>query len=349
LTEIAERRSEPVLPGLPLDFRREEEFFEGREASRGYAGDCPSSPPIQKIGVRLACLFLLVLLSVLDHFLKPVYLQVLVDFLYFLPVLLASFFSLPDGLFFALAAAALSVFAAPARLRPDGSEAYLCFGTLGSGYCALAMLIDRFKASLVLRQRLERTLRLTTEAFLKALDLKDRRTGEHSRRVARYALAIAREMGLSRTDQELLFLAGLLHDLGKIGVAGRILNKPGGLTPEEWLEIKKHPIRGYGIVKEVTGSEELAKAVLYHHERYDGRGYPAGLKGEEIPFFARILCVADSYEAMTATRPYRPALPAGEALAELQLGAGGQFDPRVVEVFCRVLANSGRKKLLEER
>ena len=268
------------------------------------------------------------------------HLQALIDFLYFLPVMLASFVSLPEGLFFAVAAAALSGFIAPAGLQPDGDEAYLCFGTLGAGYCAMALLVKKLKATLILRQKLERSLQLTTGAFLKALDLKDHRTGKHSRRVAEYALAIAREMGLEKTDQELIFLAGLVHDLGKIGVADEILNKPGELTPQEWLEIKKHPIRGYGIVKEVTGCEELAKVVLYHHERYDGQGYPAGLKGEAIPLGARILCVADSYEAMTAARVYRPARPAEEAFTDLRLCAGSQFDPRVVEEFCRVLANS---------
>lgn len=169
------------------------------------------------------------------------------------------------------------------------------------------------------------------------VNLKDRYVGGHSRAVAGYVLAIARGLSLGRTEQELIVLGGLLHDLGKIGVSEAVLLKPGPLAPEEWLEIKKHPIQGYSIVMKATGCEELAKAVLYHHERYDGKGYPAGLRGDDIPLYARILCVADSYEAMTAGRSYRPALSREDAVAELRRCSGSQFDPRVVEVFCRFL------------
>lgn len=328
------------MPAIfPLSLREEEECLFLEDSGAGGPGVYPLLLPSWKIFLTAIAILFMVALSIFDHSIKPVYMQVLVDFFYILPVVLAAFVSLPEGLLFAAITAALIVFAAPAKLQPKEGERYLYFFTLWFGYSFLALLVNRLKETAVQRQRLERTLKLTTAAFLSALDLKDRYVGRHSRAVAGYALAIAKGMGLGRAEQELIFLSGLIHDLGKIGASDAVLLKPGPLNREEWLEIKKHPIQGYGIVKKTTGCEDLARAVLYHHERCDGKGYPAGLKGEDIPLYARILCVADSYEAVTAGRVYRPALSKEDAIAELRRCSGSQFDPRVVEIFCRCLNN----------
>jgi diguanylate cyclase (GGDEF)-like protein/putative nucleotidyltransferase with HDIG domain len=171
------------------------------------------------------------------------------------------------------------------------------------------------------------------------LDLRDSGTALHSQTVGRYCEQIAVHLGLDEQRTERIRLAGLLHDIGKIGVADEILRKPGGLTDSEWAEMRKHPELGARIL---TGAnlDELAVWVLAHHERPDGRGYPSGLSAEEIPLESRILSVADAYEAMTSDRPYRDALPQEVALEELRRGSGTQFDPEIVEAFLTLLGAS---------
>jgi diguanylate cyclase (GGDEF)-like protein/putative nucleotidyltransferase with HDIG domain len=168
------------------------------------------------------------------------------------------------------------------------------------------------------------------------LDLRDVATARHSETVGRYAERIAVELGLPPDHVERVRVAGVLHDIGKLGISDAVLLKPGRLEPHEWEEIERHPELGARIL-ENANLRDVASWVLAHHERIDGAGYPAGLDGEAIPLEGRILAVADAYEAMTVDRPYRSALGAAEARRELLRGSGTQFDPHVVEAFLRVL------------
>jgi HD-GYP domain-containing protein (c-di-GMP phosphodiesterase class II) len=158
----------------------------------------------------------------------------------------------------------------------------------------------------------------------------------NSQRVTETAVATAKELNLSEESIEKIRLAGLIHDIGKIGVKGTVLNKPGGLIEEEYQHIKSHPGVGEHILNPIVDDEEILKIVRHHHERYDGNGYPDGLKGEQIPLGARILAVADTYDAMTSERPYREAMSIEVACAEIKHGKGTQFDPAVADAFFNV-------------
>jgi putative nucleotidyltransferase with HDIG domain len=183
------------------------------------------------------------------------------------------------------------------------------------------------------------------------LDLRDVGTARHSDTVGRYAEAIARALDLPEARVERIRAAGVLHDIGKLGVADAVLKKPGPLTDEEWEEMRRHPELGARILDHAN-LRDISGWVLAHHERIDGRGYPHALAGDEIPLEARILAVADAYEAMTADRAYRSALGHDAAQKELCAGAGTQFDPRVVDAFLAVIAPRGwreRRALLPAR
>jgi len=171
------------------------------------------------------------------------------------------------------------------------------------------------------------------DALIKALEAKDYYTRGHSQRVTIYSVAIAREMGLPGEEIEQLRKAAVLHDLGKIGVREVVLNKPGRLTDEEYGEIVRHPETAMRILDPIPFFQPLLPAILHHHERFDGRGYPEGLAGERIPLPSRILAVADTFDAMTSTRAYRNALPVPEANAEIRRCSGTQFDPGIVPFF----------------
>jgi diguanylate cyclase (GGDEF)-like protein/putative nucleotidyltransferase with HDIG domain len=175
------------------------------------------------------------------------------------------------------------------------------------------------------------------------LDLRDVSTARHSQTVGRYAEEIARALGLSGERIERIRAAGVLHDIGKLGVADAVLQKPGPLTEDEWADMRRHPELGARILDHAN-LRDISAWVLAHHERLDGRGYPHGLAGERIPLEARILAVADAYEAMTADRPYRAALGHDAARDELRACAGTQFDPAVVEAFVAVLAPRSRTR-----
>lgn len=175
------------------------------------------------------------------------------------------------------------------------------------------------------------------ETLAMTIDAKDKYTNGHSTRVAKYSRMIAERIGYSTEDLQTIYYMGLLHDIGKIGIADTIINKDGKLTDEEFAEIKKHPEIGYGILKNITEIPDIEKGARYHHERYDGRGYPDGLKGVEIPLFARIIAVADSYDAMTSKRSYRDVLPQDYVRNELIKGKGSQFDPALADIMVKMM------------
>lgn len=174
-------------------------------------------------------------------------------------------------------------------------------------------------------------------SLINAIDAKDPYTCGHSDRVALMARCIGEQMQLDGRDCERLYMSGLLHDIGKIGVPDSVLLKPGKLTDEEFALIRQHPTIGYGILKHLTQIRYVLPGVLHHHETLDGRGYPGALRGDEIPLFGRILAVADAYDAMTSARPYRTAMPTEKALSILRSGAGTQWDPRIIEAFLATL------------
>ena len=186
-----------------------------------------------------------------------------------------------------------------------------------------------------LLKQLRELLYTTVQAVSDALDEKDKYTHGHSKRVTLYSLILGRALNLDKSMLEKLQLAGLLHDIGKIGTPESILNKAGGLTHEEFSVIQKHPSKGREILKKIKQLSDIAFWLRSHHEKYDGTGYPDNLKGEDIPLAARILAIADTYDAMTSDRSYRKGLPHEVAMAEIKRCSGTQFDPLIVEVFLK--------------
>jgi putative nucleotidyltransferase with HDIG domain len=181
--------------------------------------------------------------------------------------------------------------------------------------------------------------------IVKIVEAKDIYTAGHSVRVAEYSEKIARKVRLNEYDIEMLKNLANLHDIGKIQVDLSVLNKTDILTSEDWNEIKKHPIVGYEIVKEITFLKDNANAVLYHHEREDGLGYPFGIDGKQIPYYAKIISIADSYDAMTTDRPYRKALTPAEALLEIKKNKGRQFDSSLCDKMIEVLNEENQIQL----
>lgn len=175
------------------------------------------------------------------------------------------------------------------------------------------------------------TLHDVIECLTSAMDAKDSYTSGHSNRVADMTFEIAKNMGIKGSQLETIHLAAHLHDIGKIGVSEQILNKTGKLLPHEWLEIKKHPEIGFNILNKSKRLDKISMIVLHHHERWDGNGYPKGLKQHEIPLGSRIIAVADSIDAMTFERPYRSAMSWDACMEEVAKNYGVQFDPSVVK------------------
>ncbi len=175
------------------------------------------------------------------------------------------------------------------------------------------------------------------QALATAVDAKDPFTYHHSEMVARFATALGKKVGLSDEEVNQLRMAAIVHDVGKIGISDEVLNKEGQLTPEEWGIVKGHPMISYNILRHVPSLHPLLPAILYHHENYDGGGYPSGLRGEDIPLMGRILRLADAYHAMVSVRPYRPALTQERAWEELRKGLGRLYDPKLVEEFISAL------------
>ena len=190
--------------------------------------------------------------------------------------------------------------------------------------------------SLQIKEVEEQLIALRTSvvcAFNQLLDLKDLNTGVHSTRLAEWALHVAEELGLDEHALGDLEVAALLHDIGKVGVPDSILKKPGKLDPEEYALMKKHPEYGWAVLRMLPGFERAALDILHHHESVDGKGYPAGLKGAEIPVVSRIVCVIDAFDAMVSSRPYRKGLPFEEAVRRLKEASGTQFDAVIVQSF----------------
>lgn len=173
----------------------------------------------------------------------------------------------------------------------------------------------------------------TTQMLMYLLHEKNEREEQHSERVSKLCREIGKKLALNQNEISILTVIGLLHDIGKIYIDNRILNKTGKLTEDEWNKLKEHPAIGYKILKSYPDTYDLAKFVLYHHEHYDGTGYPAGLKGDDIPFFSRIITVADSYDAMTSERPYKKAMEKNAAINELINNRGIQFDPLILDIL----------------
>jgi putative two-component system response regulator len=193
--------------------------------------------------------------------------------------------------------------------------------------------------------KLDQTYIFTLRALVTALDTRDEETQGHSLRVVRYSLKLSELMGIKDENQlKVIEYASLLHDIGKIGIPDAILRKPGKLTPGEWIVMKTHPRVGYKILNQIEFLGEASQIVLTHHERLDGSGYPAGLKGDAIPMGSRIFAAADTVDAMTSERPYRHALTFEEASAELLRHSGIQFDKRVVDAFHSVPLNFWKKE-----
>ncbi len=192
-----------------------------------------------------------------------------------------------------------------------------------------AMVLENFRLYDNLRQLFLGTVR----ALTRSIDAKDPYTCGHSERVASLARRLLLRMGGSPEQAERLYLCGLLHDIGKIGVPEDVLRKPGRLSPEEFGHIQRHPAVGTAILDGISELDDIVPGVMHHHERVDGHGYPRGLAGADVPLYARILAVADTFDAMTSSRPYRAALSVGVAVDEIRRHAGTQFDPVVVEAF----------------
>ena len=179
----------------------------------------------------------------------------------------------------------------------------------------------------------------TIMAIARTVDAKDALTSRHSQRVSEYSVMIARKYGFSGDEIDNLRKAALLHDIGKIGIPDAILNKPSALTEKEYECMKSHVTLGAEILKDFTLVENAAQGAKYHHERYDGTGYPEGLKGSEIPLYGRIIAIADAFDAMTANRVYRKRMPFEKVMDELHKGRGTQFDPELLDMFLELIEN----------
>lgn len=219
------------------------------------------------------------------------------------------------------------IFLSPEQIHPLDKELIHAFASLGS------VSIENARAY----QNLKSLNQQTLETLAAAIQIRDPHTSGHSSKVTQWSTAIAEKMELPAGEIENLRVVGPLHDLGKIAVPDSILNKPTALNDSERALVATHPVIGANLMAKIDALARLVPIIRHHHERYDGMGYPDGLKAEDIPLLARILAVADAFGAMTAERPYRLAKSREEAIGELKAGAGTQWDPKVVEVFLKVL------------
>lgn len=218
----------------------------------------------------------------------------------------------------------------------------------GSGEATLmattASILATHAANLELVREKERLMVSMVRSLVSAIESKDQYTRGHSERVALFTRRLAHQIGYDGKSLENIYLSALLHDVGKIGVSDAVLQKEGKLTEEEYAEIARHPNEGWAILCDIEHLEAILPGVLHHHERWDGRGYPDGLHGMEIPLDGRVMAVADAYDAMTSDRPYRPGMPSDKAEAILLGGAGKQWDPSCVEAFLSCIGDIRRIK-----
>ncbi|RKS71757.1 HD domain-containing protein [Actinomadura pelletieri DSM 43383] len=233
------------------------------------------------------------------------------------------------------------------------SVGYLGYGMVGLLIAGLWPRVGPFAAVLVLLPLLiarwamdqayvqQQAHAATLAALCQAVETKDYYTRGHSERVSRGSVMIAQEIGMRADRVEAIRYAGMLHDVGKLGVPTKVLQKNGPMTEEEFAAIQLHPMRGLQIVREIGFLDEALAGIMHHHEKMNGRGYPMGLAGDEIPEFARVIAVADAFDSMTSTRSYRPARSVDEAVAELRRSMGDHFDPAMVEAFLRALDREG--------
>ena len=210
---------------------------------------------------------------------------------------------------------------------------------VGSTLLIISYLLNRKRVQRLEAKQKEnqKLINEMTQVFARCIDMKDEYTRGHSSRVALYTSLIAKQLGKSDEEVEKIYNIALLHDIGKISIPDRILNKPGKLDDEEYAIMKSHSPNGYNILKDITIAPEIAIGAGAHHERYDGRGYPNNLKGDEIPEVAQIIAVADTFDAMYSTRPYRRKMPLEEVVGEIKRCAGSQFNPKMVEAFMKVV------------
>ncbi len=216
-------------------------------------------------------------------------------------------------------------------------------------YLAAAVMVGVLAGRFRLLSRSERRrFKATVEALCTALSARDGYTGEHSAETLGLVTEVTSELGLPRDEVDQMADVALLHDIGKIGIPNEILHSPGRLTDEQWETMKQHPVIGERIVGAIPGLEAVAKAIRHEHERWDGLGYPDGLRKEEIPLASRIVLVCDAYHAMTSDRPYRKALLEHDARAELVRNAGTQFDPVIVGALLSALARQKTSSLVRQ-
>lgn len=220
----------------------------------------------------------------------------------------------------------------------------------------IQQISDTVKEKTALKQELynksvenEQMLIHIVQTLAGTIDAKDTYTNGHSGRVASYSREIAKRFGYNDAEQNDIYIMGLLHDIGKIGIPDAVINKPGKLTDEEYEIIKKHPVIGANILSNITEKPELALGAKWHHEKYNGRGYPDGIKGEDIPEQARIVAVADAYDAMTSCRSYREPMPQELVKKEIKDGAGTQFDPRFAEIMLEIISEDINYDLREKK
>ncbi|MER5635732.1 HD-GYP domain-containing protein [Kitasatospora sp. NPDC002227] len=225
--------------------------------------------------------------------------------------------------------------------------AVLWQGPYGAFAAVLALLPLSISAWVFAEGHRERTAhQAAVQALVQAVEIKDAYTRGHSERVGRAAVLIARQLGMAEERVRTLHFAGTLHDVGKLGVATELLRRNGPLSEAERRAVEVHPVFGHELVRDITFLGEARAGILHHHERMDGRGYPAGLAGEGIPEFARIISVADAFDSMTSTRSYRRGRPVPEAVAELERCAGSQFDPAMVRALVAAVAEHGWRPAL---